>query len=841
MVLAGSGFARREEPLAGWFELPVPGGEATLVSLGLTLDERAFTLPILARVLHDRDQQVRMGAALARLGVTAHAATESITVPAPLTASIWRDVLPPVKPPGSGDLFARLVADPKALLLAYGLMATDETVRAFLQRDRPLLRFIYQNGAAGFALVARRLRVAEGRLVVPGGPDAEAAWAALAGVAPARTEPFLRVLLTKDHGRLAWYYDTIGALAPEQLAAAWPVSAPPPERATALYPAFRDPDQQWRAIDQPFRRGAIDAWMVVTQNMSADGMVTSPLPQATWELLFATPRLNDGQVARTLAVSATGESPSTGVSLPWLARETLSPVVGERRQRFEMFRLAQRVFAGAAPADWPDVVVAVNGVRQSRALVLALERMQIRRARTWAATVNAARHVSEQAEDRRPSIVIFQATLALLERMRHGRTLDIETTEQLLDSLADAVRADKRVAPSVARWLTHTLIPALPRLVTPDAWTATTAYESVMLQALAGPVERPAPILEWEGLTYRVDPVAAEHDRLKAMRTLLPSPGLDAALASGGARQLADALATLVYATALGDPEGPASLSPEVVSRHDFGFGGTNLIRTALPWAPPEERQGDGPWHVQGSLLGLDIGLSRLLLRRIADQQMPKAPTLTLNDLATLSRTVAGLVALDLRDADRDEIAAAIGRGRTRVARARTLDEWAVLAQECGMSESARQLLPWIASRQREVLPDLFALRDLLWLGHPALSPEVLDRWGAAAGGLDGRRLLAMPLPAPWEDYAGRAEVGQMTTQVPDLTLRLAEETATLHLSAALVPSLLAFALEDYWHEAEVRFADDWPRLTRQAAAVAPARIHDYVAALTGAGPLRAQ
>jgi hypothetical protein len=98
-----------------------------------------------------------------------------------------------------------------------------------------------------------------------------------------------------------------------------------------------------------------------------------------------------------------------------------------------------------------------------------------------------------------------------------------------------------------------------------------------------------------------------------------------------------------------------------------------------------------------------------------------------------------------------------------------------------------------------------------------------------------------MPQPAPWEDYAGRPEAGQVSTQTPDLTLRLVEETARLRLPATLIPSLLGFALQDYWHDVQARFADDWPQLTRQAARLSSARIQVYVAALTGNGPLRAQ
>jgi hypothetical protein len=196
-------------------------------------------------------------------------------------------------------------------------------------------------------------------------------------------------------------------------------------------------------------------------------------------------------------------------------------------------------------------------------------------------------------------------------------------------------------------------------------------------------------------------------------------------------------------------------------------------------------------------------------------------------------------VSSELLDDHRDELASAIARGRTRVTAARTLDEFDELSREARMSHTARQLLPWILSRQPEVVPSIFALRDLLWLGRPHLEASELDGWGMAADGIDGRRVPAMPPPAPWEDYGGRSEAGQVTTQVPDLTLRLVEATAEMQLPASLVPALLAFALEDYWHDVRARFADDWPRLTRQAASLSSSRIHDYVAALTGNGPLR--
>jgi hypothetical protein len=839
VVIADSGFQAQEDGRV-WFDLPVPGGLATLEALGIGADERAFTLPILARALTDRESRTgfraaRAAAILAAAPPQAMPEQHATAIPAPLDAKTWLQLLPA---PDQRDLFTRIVSDRNALLLAASLLAADASIRALLVRDRDLLRFIYQHASGGFALAARRLRLVDGRITLPGGQHGEAVWHSLVGEPPSRPGPFLRALLAKDEGRLAWYFDTIGGLDAEHLAAAWREPEVRDE-AAALYATFRATDPQWRAQAHPFRRSVADAWTLATQIDVEAGYAVSVLPQEVWALMFSNARPTLEQLERTL------RERRSQVSVSWLAHEVAGAAVRERRQRYEMFRLAQRVLPGTAAADLAAFAVALTGIRDCRALLFALERMQVRSAATWAAAVAAARHVSDDSDDRRESLASFQGVLALLERLRHVRTIDAATADRLVRSLSDAVQEDNDVTRSLSRWIADTLTRALPPLIRPDAFTGKTAYESTIIQALAGLAGASATSrrLQWEGLTYTVDIVAAEHDRLKAMRLLLPPPGLDDAMATGRPRELAAALMSLAYSTALGDPEGPASLSPDVATRHDFGLGGTALIRAELPWSPPEERQGFGPWRVAGSLLGLDLGLSRLAMRRITAEELPTAPTLTLNDLGTLTRTAVALVAADLTDPERDEIASAMARGRARVREAIAEAPAALdaLALEAGTSQTTRQLLPWMAARQRDGLSDVFSLRELLSLGRPNLTRQQQDRWGVAADGLDGRRITAMPPPAPWEDYAGRSEAGQVTTQAPDLTLRLVEETARLDVPAVLVPALLGFALQDYWHDVQARFADDWPQLTRQAARLGSARVQDYVAALTGNGPLRAQ
>jgi hypothetical protein len=495
-------------------------------------------------------------------------------------------------------------------------------------------------------------------------------------------------------------------------------------------------------------------------------------------------------------------------------------------------------------ADAADLLIALGGYRRYQALLLTLDRMDITAPRTFARAIDAARRVEVRpGREQRNSLTAFQGALAIIERARITRAIDAATAERLVLSLADAVDRDTATTAAVAQWIPATLIDALPPLVQPDQWTGpATAYESKILQAMAGPpVEVDQTRVEWEGLSYRVDLAAGERQRLARIREQVASPGLDAALTSGQPQQIADALLALIYTPALGDPEGAALLSTDIATRHEFGLDVPTIARRdALSWTLPRDQVGDGgPWHIQGAIVGLDLGLARLALRRIADNEMPAAPTINLNDQITLSRTVVALNPREMRDRDRDRLVQAIARGRERVAAATTLPAIQALAVEASFSHPLRETLPWLRSHSPEAVLSLFTLRDLLWLGKPELEQAELDRWGLYAEVLHGRLKTVMPHPAPWEDFGGRPDGGVIGAQTPDLTLRIAEETARLKLPARLVPALLTFATQDYWHDVKARFADDWPAMTRQALALSPSRVEDYVAALAGGGPLR--
>lgn len=840
--------------VTGFFDLPVTGGTATFEMLGLQREERGHAIALLSRQMFsqsagaiERAFAVRnFVAQLALPGKAQEIAsdTTAITIAAPLTADHWRDVL---QISDRADLFAALISSRPAMLVCAGAMAGDPSLRSFLERDRGLLRWIVQTAPAAFWVSARDLKIEKDRVIVPGGTAAEPIWEGLVEVKVTRPADFVRALLVKDSGRLAWFYASIGSMTPERQAAAFGAGSTHIEQARTFYGAFRSADSNWKLEEHPFLRGTTDPWVVSTQIALEDGAVAQPSAQWFWEELF-----DRAEIPRRAAASLNRDR-SSPVPLAWLTEKIVGSSSKERRDRYEMVRFAQALFRNIEGERGVDVLVALGGYRRYRAIVLSVDRMEITSPHAFARIVEAARRLDDDlsGRDEKHAVIAFQASLVFIERARLTGSIDVATAETLVLSLANVVdpaggKRDGRISPAITTWLRTTLLDALPPLVQPDQWTAAaTAYESRLLQALAGsPSAATLTTMSWEGLHYRIDLFAAEHARLKRIREQIESPGLDAAIASGDAEKIADALLALVYAPALGDPEGPALLGGDIAQRHNFGLvGPAGMRRDFVAWSLPREQVGDGsPWHLEGSILGLDIALARLALRRIESDEMPSAPTINLNDQLTFARTVMALNPRALRDQDRDRIVAAIARGRERVkAAGANMPAVLALVTEAQLPTWVRQTLVWTVTRTPDAVPALFGLRDLMWLGKPELPRETLDRWGVYSENLDSRLRTAMPASAPWEYFGGRPDGGLIATQAPDLVLRLAEESARLKLPAPLVPSLLMYAVQDYWHDVDSRFPDDWPAMARQALALSPSRVEDYVAALAGGGPLRPQ
>ncbi|MBI3491010.1 MAG: hypothetical protein HY047_04350 [Acidobacteria bacterium] len=300
---------------------------------------------------------------------------------------------------------------------------------------------------------------------------------------------------------------------------------------------------------------------------------------------------------------------------------------------------------------------------------------------------------------------------------------------------------------------------------------------------------------------------------------------------------LAQTLLSLAYAAYVGDPDGTILLAGDVSHRHDFGFGVKDVDhRQRLMWSVPHQDVSPNvPWHVGGSLLGLDVALAPLALRRLNYERVLEAPRLTSNERDVFASSVSLMDPFALRDADRDAIADAIARGRRRVVAlaAPGVDE---LVDEVGMERARRRALRWTLAHEPDRAMSMFTLTELLTLGGGR--PADFDAWGMAtvtAGSCVCSRLTP---PGQWPTLLGRPQLGLTASAIADLNLQVAVMLKDMRLPAALAKSVLAGAMQDFVDEVKPSDDADWMTMARTAWTLSRERVEDYVAAATAGGPL---
>jgi hypothetical protein len=300
---------------------------------------------------------------------------------------------------------------------------------------------------------------------------------------------------------------------------------------------------------------------------------------------------------------------------------------------------------------------------------------------------------------------------------------------------------------------------------------------------------------------------------------------------------LAHALLSFAYAADLGDPDGTILLAEDVSRRHDFGFAVKDgEMRARAAWMLPRQDVAPGtPWHVSGSLLGLDVALAPLALRRVNVERVLDAPRLTSNQREAFAVSIAFMNPFALRDADRDAIVDAIGRGRARLAALGPEDFDAVAAQ-LGFDGTRRRAMTWTLAHDRERLESLVTLTELLVLGGGRL--EGFDAWGMSMLTTSGCLCLRLTPPGRWLTLLGRPQLGISAAGMADLNLHVAGRLRELQLPAALARVVLAVAMQDFIDEVRPTDEADWITMTRAARALTREQVEDYVAAATAAGPL---
>ena len=310
---------------------------------------------------------------------------------------------------------------------------------------------------------------------------------------------------------------------------------------------------------------------------------------------------------------------------------------------------------------------------------------------------------------------------------------------------------------------------------------------------------------------------------------------------------LADVLLSIAYAADVGDPDGTVLLADDVSRRHDFGFNARDAdTRQRLAWAVPRAEVAPGaPWHVSGSLLGLDIGLAPLALRRLNFERVLEPPKLTSNERDTFALSVSLLNPFALRDADRDAIADAIARGQRRIgalrsgaqaaARAAAASALDAIADELSIEGWRRRALRWMLANEAGRVPSMFSLTEMLVLGGGRAAD--LHAWGMSMVTVQGCVCSRLTPPGRWPTVLGRPPLGLTATAVADVHLHVAIMLKEMRLPAAVAKVVLSGAVQDFIDDARPTDDADWLTLVRAARAATRDRIEDYIAAATAAGP----
>ena len=811
-LVGAAAYARAEHEALGSMRLPLPAGELAAAigihrvdpsTLPLDIVRLAFASPDGANA-SETAARAALSQALTRRGT-------GDLVPLPLSPRAWQEHVLRERVP-EDRLAAAIFSRRGAALLYHGLMGMDLDTLAWIERNPAAIQALAAHPAAA-AGYARAIRIRADAVATPG-EEARAVWAALVRADPAKPAEFIYRLLSGGGGALAAFYDAVARLDPahQAFAIGRPGDADRLDRARAVLAAATSHPDGWTIADRPFLRADVDLYTLLSGvAVDARGVPAAPASRTLWSSLF-------GEGAR-------GDAP---VDAAWLARQILDAPATTARRRLDAFRFAQRTLGGL-PADAADLTLALREQPRFPALMATLEAFGVRETALYAAAARSAAAI----EDDDQALVIFQSALALLDRARRARSIEDDAARTLAAALIKAA-AERDWRRTLVAWFDDGFLPVLRASGTTGSGDA----ERIVLEGLAGRIVSPPIVVRWEGDDYTADVAPAESRRLSQIRRRQGEPPLDAALAAaraGDLRPLANSLAALVYACALGEAGGAAINAGPVWRRHQFRGNREGQSAAFGPWRIATEIFGPPGWHLAGSLLRLDVALAHLALRRLDASEMPGASHLSATERRTLAASIALVEPPRLTDGDRDAIAAALARGRARIAGLIAGTEGVdTIAAGAGLSPWRRNSVAWLLGGEPQRAAASFTVLEQFRLGGGGAA----DAWGASAMPLEGCLCLRQPLPAPWEDYTGRASTGQLATQFSDLMLRTADVLARRKLPALLARDVAAYAMQDVIDRARPAYFDDWLPVAFAARDLPDERFDDYIAALTVAGPL---
>jgi hypothetical protein len=447
-------------------------------------------------------------------------------VPVPLTAALWSEAVFH-RPVSLSDLFAAILAEPGASLLGHGLAGLDEETLQYMADHPALLARLSGEVAPVFATFASNLHVRDGRVVPPGGPAALSLWESVVGEKVGAPEAFIRALLLRDSGHLAYLYDLVAELDGPRGAFALGLWVPSErdriERFKSLAATVHSALTEWQVRENPFSRPLDDiAWMLLNVTVEANGAPRGPATLSLWTQVFDGLDVPDEATARRAVTSVENDGPFDAASL---AGAVLTGDPQQRGRRLQQLAFGLRAFSTARPDTFGGVLTAVRALPAYAALMLTVERMGITEPAVFAAAARTAHRLSD-LDGAAAFIALsqFQGAIALLSRMTAAGTLEPARAGSLIASLAGIPLKENRYGALVVQWLRGQLLPAL---------TPRQDVEETLLVALAGGAARregDTGRVRWEGEEYRLDLPASEVRRLRAVRQLQRPHSVETAL-----------------------------------------------------------------------------------------------------------------------------------------------------------------------------------------------------------------------------------------------------------------------------------------------------------------------
>ena len=231
----------------------------------------------------------------------------------------------------------------------------------------------------------------------------------------------------------------------------------------------------------PFRRRTFDAALLLREvAVENDGRLVGPSWYQLWREAFGGSDLPENPSENLAKLD-----PSKTVDADWLLEHVCQSVLRQRRERFEMFLFAQRVFRDRTIEDGPDILLALRGFAGHRTLMFTLERMGVTTPALYADAAKRAAGLSEMGDVRRATVALtqFQAALALVNRAQLRGVLGIGRVQELVRTLIALELDAERENGALATWLDGVLLPTLRSAG--DVDQAATS-DDVLTLALAG-------------------------------------------------------------------------------------------------------------------------------------------------------------------------------------------------------------------------------------------------------------------------------------------------------------------------------------------------------------------